>query len=40
MVTTEELRQEFENKLQRELTEEEVKFIHWMTALQSHEASA
>ncbi|WP_332697114.1 hypothetical protein [Halalkalibacter lacteus] len=40
MVTTEELIQQFENKLQRELTEEEVSFIQWMVALQSHEASA
>jgi hypothetical protein len=40
MVTTNEIIQEFQSMLQRELTEEEINFIHWMVALQSHEESA
>ncbi|WP_265416518.1 hypothetical protein [Alkalihalobacillus deserti] len=40
MITINELKKEFEEKLNRNLTEEELDCIKWMVASQDHQASA
>ncbi len=40
MLTVNELKNEFEEKLNRDLKEEEIDFIKWIVENQPHEASA